>query len=45
MLLLDVYKIPIGFALAVVGIVLVVSMAGSLWLTRKPSSAPQQRDP
>jgi tellurite resistance protein TerC len=34
MLLLDVYKIPIGFALAVVGVVLAVSMVGSLWVTR-----------
>lgn len=34
MLLLDVYKIPIGFALSVVGIVLIVSMVGSLWVTR-----------
>ncbi|MFM9969750.1 MAG: TerC family protein [Burkholderiales bacterium] len=38
MLLLDVYKIPIGFALSVVGIVLVVSVLGSLWVTR-PSAA------
>ncbi len=34
MLLLDIYKIPIGFALAVVGIVLVASMLASLWVTR-----------
>jgi Integral membrane protein TerC family len=34
MLLLDVYKIPIGFALSVVGIVLIVSVVGSLWITR-----------
>ena len=34
MLLLDIYKIPVGFALSVVGIVLVISMAGSLWITR-----------
>ena len=34
MLLLDVYKIPIGFALSVVGIVLVISVVGSLWVTR-----------
>ena len=34
MLLLEVYKIPIGFALAVVGVILVVSMVGSLYLTR-----------
>jgi len=35
MLLLDIYKIPVGFALAVVGIVLVTSMVASLWVTRK----------
>jgi tellurite resistance protein TerC len=34
MLLLDVYKIPIGFALAVVFAVLAISMFGSLWVTR-----------
>jgi tellurite resistance protein TerC len=34
MLLLDVYKIPVGFALSVVGIVLAVSMLASLYLTR-----------
>lgn len=34
MLLLDIYKIPVGFALAVVGIVLVVSMVASLYVTR-----------
>jgi tellurite resistance protein TerC len=34
MLLLDVYKIPIGFALAVVFTVLAISMVGSLWVTR-----------
>jgi tellurite resistance protein TerC len=36
MLLIDLYKIPVGFALSVVGIVLVASMAASLWITRKP---------
>ncbi len=45
MLLLDIYKIPIGFALSVVGIVLVTSMLASLWVTRKPSSASEPRDP
>jgi len=35
MLLIDVYKIPVGFALSVVGIVLVLSMVASLWITRK----------
>jgi tellurite resistance protein TerC len=39
MLLIDLYKIPVGFALAVVGIVLVASMAASLWITRKPDAA------
>jgi tellurite resistance protein TerC len=34
MMMLDVYKIPIGFALSVVGIVLVISVVGSLWITR-----------
>jgi tellurite resistance protein TerC len=38
MLLLDIYKIPIGFALAVVGIVLVTSVVGSLWVTRPGGS-------
>ena len=39
MLLLDVYKIPIGFALSVVGIVLLISMLGSLWVTRPGATA------
>lgn len=34
MLLLDIYKIPIGFALSVVGIVLLISILASLWVTR-----------
>jgi hypothetical protein len=34
MLLLDLYKIPVGFALAVVFVILVVSMVGSLYVTR-----------
>jgi tellurite resistance protein TerC len=34
MLLLDLYKIPIGFALAVVFTVLAISMIGSLYVTR-----------
>ena len=34
MLLLDVYKIPVGFALSVVGIVLLTSMVASLYVTR-----------
>jgi tellurite resistance protein TerC len=39
MLLLDVYKIPIGFALVVVGTILAISMIGSLWVTR-PGAKP-----
>ena len=39
MLLLDLYKIPVGFALAVVGIVLAISMIASLWVTRKPAAS------
>ena len=39
MLLLDVYKIPIGFALSVVGIVLLISILGSLWVTRPGTTA------
>jgi len=35
MLLIDLYKIPIGFALSVVAIVLLTSMGASLWITRK----------
>ena len=42
MLLLDVYKIPIGFALSVVGIVLVISVVGSLWVTR-PGAATDRK--
>ncbi len=34
MLLLDIYKIPVGFALSVVGIVLLVSMVASLYVSR-----------
>ena len=41
MLLLDIYKIPIGFALSVVGIVLIVSMVGSLWVTRPGAARPR----
>lgn len=36
MMLIDIYKIPVGFALSVVGIVLLASMLASLWVTRKP---------
>jgi len=34
--LLDIYKIPVGFALSVVGIVLLVSMVASLYVSRPP---------
>lgn len=44
MLLIDVYKIPVGFALAVVGIVLALSMVASLWLTRTPGAASESAD-
>jgi tellurite resistance protein TerC len=40
MLLLDVYKIPIGFALAVVFTVLAISMVGSLYVTRPGAKRP-----
>jgi tellurite resistance protein TerC len=42
MLLIDVYKIPVGFALSVVGIVLAISMVASLWITRPPKAIPGQ---
>jgi len=44
MLLLDVYKIPIGFALSVVGIVLMASVLGSLWVTRSATSSARKSD-
>ena len=44
MLLLDVYKIPIGFALAVVFAVLAISMVGSLYITR-PGAKRRREDP
>jgi tellurite resistance protein TerC len=44
MLLIDIYKIPVGFALSVVGIVLAASMVASLWLTRKPGTARTSAD-
>jgi tellurite resistance protein TerC len=44
MLLIDLYKIPVGFALSVVGIVLVLSMVASLWITRKPGAASTPSD-
>ena len=44
MLLIDLYKIPVGFALSVVGIVLASSMVASLWITRKPGAASTPSD-
>jgi len=44
MLLIDLYKIPVGFALSVVGLVLASSMVASLWITRKPGAAPTSAD-
>jgi tellurite resistance protein TerC len=40
MILIDVYKIPIGFALAVVFTVLAISMVGSLYVTRPGAKRP-----
>ncbi len=40
--LIDVYKIPVGFALSVVGIVLAISMVASLWITRPHKGIPGQ---
>jgi len=40
MVLIDIYKIPIGFALAVVGLVLVTSVVASLWVTRPGKEKP-----
>jgi len=44
MLLLDVYKIPIGFALVVVGAILAISMVGSLWVTRPGAKPGEDRE-
>jgi len=44
LLLIDLYKIPVGFALSVVGIVLAASMAASLWITRKGGPASTSTD-
>jgi len=35
MLIVDFYKVPIGLALGVVGLIIVSSVAASLWATRK----------
>jgi tellurite resistance protein TerC len=42
MILLDIYKIPIGFALAVVFTVLAISMVGSLYVTRPGAKRPPE---
>jgi tellurite resistance protein TerC len=36
MLLLDVYKIPVGIALGIVGLILLASVAASLVVSRRP---------
>jgi len=43
MLLLDIYKIPVGFALSVVGIVLLVSIVASLYVTRPDAGTRDER--
>jgi tellurite resistance protein TerC len=43
MLLLDVYKIPVGIALATVGLILSLSVAASLILARSPRSGAERR--
>jgi TerC family integral membrane protein len=37
MLAADVYKIPLGLSLGIVGLIIATSMFASLWATRKPS--------
>lgn len=37
MLVADVYKIPVGLSLGIVGLIIVTFMFASLWVTRKPS--------
>ena len=39
MLLIDVYKMPIGIALSVTAVIIAVSMFASLYSTRKPKAA------
>ena len=36
MLAADVYKIPVGLSLGIVGLIIVTFMFASLWVTRKP---------
>jgi TerC family integral membrane protein len=37
MLIVDVYKIPVGLSLGIVGLIIATFMFASLWVTRKPS--------
>jgi TerC family integral membrane protein len=37
MLVVDLYKIPVGLSLGIVGLIIVTFMFASLWVTRKPS--------
>jgi TerC family integral membrane protein len=37
MLVADVYKIPVGLSLGIVGLIIATFMFASLWVTRKPS--------
>ena len=39
MLIVDFYKIPIGFSLGIVGLIIATFMFASLWVTRKPSAS------
>jgi TerC family integral membrane protein len=39
MLAADVYKIPVGLSLGIVGLIIVTFMFASLWVTRKPSAS------
>lgn len=39
MLIADVYKIPVGLSLGIVGLIIAIFVFASLWLTRKPSAS------
>src|SRR4030095_7852377 len=43
MLLVDLYKIPIGASLSIIGGVLLLSILASWWVQRKPTPAPGPR--
>jgi tellurite resistance protein TerC len=43
MLLLDVYKIPVGIALGIVGLILLASVAASLVFSRRSGQGPENR--